>query len=166
MNFEDLKNQTVISIDEGERMGKVTDGVIDLDKKQLVALLLGSGGIIGSKNYTLPVDAIRTVGRDAVTVQSRSMLREGEDVLDGQVRVSDLARRTVISEGGDEIGRISDVELDTSYHVTRFHISTGSRLLSMFGSTAMIDAGQVVAFGEVITVKDGAVPSKEESGKG
>lgn len=154
MNTDELKGRPVITIEGGEKMGQVSDAVFDLGQRRLVALLVSSGGLIGGSKHTIEVGAIHRIGPDAITVQSRGKLREGEHVPDGFVRLSDLRKRAVITESGQELGALADLHLSDDYAVTEVEMSTGSGLLGMFGSAKTFAVAMVVAFGDVITVKD------------
>ncbi len=161
MNFDDIKGRAVITIDEGERVGSIADAVLDFGQRRVIAFTVTSGGIIGGSKHTLDIAAIHKVGPDAITVLQSTALREGDDVADGLTRLSDLRQRNIITESGQEIGRVSDVQLDeATYDVLALETKSGSRLLPMVGNRGTVPVSEVVSFGgDVVTVRDSAAPA-------
>lgn len=166
MNFEDIKGRAVITIEEGERIGSIHDAVYDLEARQLLSFIVASGGLIGGSKHIVDVGSIHVIGPDAVTVQRSQDLRSGDDVPEPLARLSDLRRRNVITEGGHEIGRVSDLQIDdTTHELIALETRSGSRLLPMVGNRTAIPVSEVVSFGgDVVTVRDTAVPALDPGG--
>ncbi len=154
MDIDDLKGRKVITIDEGEKMGQVSDALLDLSTRRLVSLLVTSGGLFGGSRHTLDRDGIHRIGPDAIMVQHSDTLREGDKVPDGLIRMSDLRKRTILTESGRELGHVVDLQLSDDYTIIDIVMSSGSGPLRLFGSTTTIPVEDVVAFGDVITVRD------------
>lgn len=154
MNIGEMKGRPVITIDEGERMGQVSDAVLDLAARRLVSLLVSTGGLIGGSRHTLDVGAIHRIGPDAIMVQRRSELRDGEDVPEGLVRLSELRGRAIVTEAGQELGHVAGILIDDLYAITDVDMASGSGPLGIFASTTAVPVGDVLAFGDVVTVRD------------
>lgn len=154
MNLDDLKGRPVITIDGGERMGQITDAVLDLGQRKLVALLVTSGGLFGGNRYTLPTGSIHRIGPDAVMVRNRGSLHEGDNLPDNRTRVSDVRKRSVVTESGREVGYVAGLHVDDEYALSEVEMTAGAGLLGIFGNTTAFPVSDVVAFGDVVTVKD------------
>jgi sporulation protein YlmC with PRC-barrel domain len=157
MNLDELRGRPVITIDGGERMGTVSDGVVDVGQRKLVSLLVTAGGLLGGSRHTLRTESIHRIGPDAIMVQNRASLQEGENVPESLVRGSDMRKRSVITESGRELGFVADLHLSDDYAFSDVEMSTNGGLLGIFGSTTKFPVSEVVAFGDVVTVRDSLV---------
>ena len=162
MNLEELQGRTVIVIENGQNMGQVVDAALDLAGHRLVALLVASGGLIGSTRHSLEVGRIFRIGRDAVMVQALADIADGHELAPGNTRMSELRRRGVVTESGENAGSLRDLEVSDDYRITGIEVATMGRLLGVFGSTTAVPIEQVRAFGELIVVKDDALPNREQ----
>jgi uncharacterized protein YrrD len=75
----DLIGKTVVSADNGEKLGTVADLLLDEDDHQLVGLVVTHGLL--KREDVLPAAAVKTFGRDAVVSHSSSDLIPGREWL-------------------------------------------------------------------------------------
>jgi uncharacterized protein YrrD len=68
----DLMGKTIVSADTGEKLGTVSDILLDDTDTRVVGLVVRSGWM--GKEQVLPREAVQTLGRDAVVARSGSGL--------------------------------------------------------------------------------------------
>lgn len=110
MRFSEARNRRVMSTAGAETVGRVKDLIVDPRSRTIAALALrkteGDGDV-------LPWAEMKSFGQDAITVQSPERIVQAEGELavlaDKDHRV--LGKR-VLTDRGDEIGSVSDIEFD------------------------------------------------------
>ena len=109
--LSEVDGERVISRDSAEQVGTLRHVVIDVTARRIVAL-----HVDGRKRKSQLVDwsAITGFGPDAIVVESEDALRppaEGQEleVASGKL---DLDGRLALSEGGDALGAVTDIEFD------------------------------------------------------
>ncbi|HEY8875695.1 MAG TPA: PRC-barrel domain-containing protein [Desulfosporosinus sp.] len=109
----------VLDLKSGDSIGWVQDLVLDNDKDEVIGILLEGGHLFRSEKG-IPRKAIMTVGKDALTVSSKTV-----EELKG-TRWSDKVGNEVYTQGGDARGTIEDVFLDDSAEkMVGFEVSDG-----------------------------------------
>jgi uncharacterized protein YrrD len=73
-----LFGKAVVSADTGERLGTVSDILLDEADHHLVGLIVKRGGLMKSE-HVLPAAAVQTYGRDAVVSRSAQELISARD---------------------------------------------------------------------------------------
>jgi uncharacterized protein YrrD len=117
----------IISLDEGVRVGRVRDLVFDPDNRAIAALVVNEPSW-GRDAELIPVDRVRSFGRDAVTIHSlRAVIkarsrRDLDRLYRSGVTFDGLL---VMTEGGNYLGLIDEVILDDHAGVVAYEISTG-----------------------------------------
>lgn len=140
MRFSEAKGQKVISTTGATTVGKVNDLVVDARAARIVGLTLKKTEGDGD---TLTWQNMKSFGRDAVTVESADLITEAE----GELAVlSDKHHRIlgklVLSEHGDELGSVKDVDFDPDNGWIRALITdtdevAGERMLGL-GTYALV----------------------------
>ncbi len=140
MRFSEAGGRNVVSTSTATTVGRVHGFVVDPLARRVVALELKKTDGPGD---TLSWEAMTAFGRDAVTVPGAEAIttaagRVGE--LTGKVHA--MLGKRVLTERGDEVGKLEDVEFDaTSGQVTALLTKTeeidGARLLGV-GSYAVV----------------------------
>ena len=69
----ELMGKSIVSADRGERLGTVSDVLLDEVSNRVVGLVVRSGGLL-KKEQVLPYEAIQTLGADAVVARSAQEL--------------------------------------------------------------------------------------------
>lgn len=103
--------QKVVSRESAEQVGTVRHVVIDAAARRISAI-----HVDGRKKKAQLVDwsAVTGFGPDAVVIDSEGSLRppaEGEELTVASGKL-DLEGRLVLSDGGDSLGELTDVEFD------------------------------------------------------
>src|SRR3712207_977122 len=98
MKAQHVSGIPVVSISAGERVGSISELLLDLDEKRVAAFALGSSGLTGGIMSTetpapqfLPADKVRAIGPDAMTVQDASVIREAGPG-DSMIPLSELTK--------------------------------------------------------------------------
>lgn len=140
MRFTDAKGQKVMSTSTATTVGKVDHFVVDPETRQVVAIGLKKTPGDGD---TLLWSDLKAFGRDAVTIDSDALIRAADG------RVAELSHKDrqvlgkrVLTDAGDEIGVVDDVEFDAATGsitalLTKTDEVAGSRLRGV-GSYAVI----------------------------
>ncbi|MCD9623410.1 PRC-barrel domain-containing protein [Rhabdothermincola salaria] len=128
----------VIDTSDASKVGSVDGIVVDVDSSRCVGVVTGAG-VIGW-------DDSGGVGRDAVTISSRDLVREpSTDAEEAAVQGrSDPLGRRVLTEDGVALGKVADVSFDAETgEIRRLLLPDddvqGNRLLGI-GSYAVIVA--------------------------
>jgi uncharacterized protein YrrD len=132
--LSEVDGERVMSRDSAEQLGTLRHVVIDASARRIVAL-----HVAGRKKKSQLVDwsAITGFGPDAIVVESEDALRppaEGRE-LEAASGHLNLDGRLTLSEGGDSLGTLTDIEFDeTSGAVERIVTETGSFHGSQLGA--------------------------------
>lgn len=113
MWFSDALGTAVMSRSDAERLGKVRRMLVDVGERRITAL-----HIDGRKKKALLVDweALVGFGPDAVVVSADDTLRGPADDRELAMVSGDLdwIGRRLLTDGGDVVGVVDDVEFDPS----------------------------------------------------
>jgi sporulation protein YlmC with PRC-barrel domain len=112
MRAERLKGLAVVDLDAAEKIGTISDVLLDPAARRVAGLIVARGqSLLGGQEFTLPASAVHALGHDAVTVR-----RPGADDaiahLAGLPRLAQVVGRKVVTESGRLVGTIGDVEID------------------------------------------------------
>lgn len=114
MDAKRLKGMPVVSIEGGEQLGTVHDLLFSIDDRGIQAFSVRSGGLIGGTTNVVERGDVRSIGPDAVMVQSRAVL-QGEDT-EHRYRqypsLGEISSLKVVSEEGSRIGSVASVLID------------------------------------------------------
>lgn len=111
MKFSDARGRQVVSTSTGDTVGKVSEFVVDPTSRSVVAVQLRKA----DNGDTLRWSDITAFGQDAVTVSGNDQIvAAGEDVLELTGKSHVLIGKRVLSDAGDELGQVKDVEFDAS----------------------------------------------------
>jgi len=105
----------VIAVREGEVIEDVDDLIFSPKDHQVKALLVKTKGLISDAKVVLLKD-IKSIGRDAVIVESRDVLKKASDVSEPVSSISRdgefLTKTKIITETGNDLGTVSDIYFD------------------------------------------------------
>ena len=88
--MSDLIGKPIVAADGGEKLGTVSDLLIDEATNGFVGLVVRHGGLM-KREDVLPAAAVQAMGRDAIVSRSSADLIDGKEWKNRQ-RVSDLDR--------------------------------------------------------------------------
>ncbi len=120
-----LLNSEVISVQEGKRLGVVSQPVYDLAAGRLLGLIIGKGP---AEKGILAAD-IKTWGPDVVMVQNSEVAKRLSELPELLAARRDPGRppQQVVTDDGQRLGRLSRVYLEgDKFLVVRFEVSGGA----------------------------------------
>ncbi|MCP9840948.1 PRC-barrel domain-containing protein [Synechococcus sp. J7-Johnson] len=164
----ELMGTQVITRDTGRRLGVVGEVVVDIDRREVVALGLRDNPLtrfLPGLPRWMPLDRIRQVG-DVVLVDSADSLAEGFN----PDRYSKVINCQVISESGEQLGRV----LGFSFDIETGELTTlvlGALGVPLLGegvlSTWELNVEEIVSSGpDRIIVYEGAEEKLKQLGSG
>jgi uncharacterized protein YrrD len=162
MKATQLRGMAVVSIADANKMGEVQDLVLTPDALNVVAVRV----------KLIPEGMVKTVsatemraGRDAVTTTDpRSITEEGLTEVEGTVDLSTLLGARALSHGGNLLGHVEDVELDTDMNITGYELGKGT-LSDLFGGRKILPAGRGIHYVKDILMVPDEVVAELEGGK-
>jgi uncharacterized protein YrrD len=160
--WSELQGLTAVSINNGKRAGTLEDFYFDIQNSDIRALFIKTG-IVGHR--ALMTSSIAAIGQHALTFTDESFLiKESEDpdlpkMPLGRVLVS----YRVLTEGGNVVGTIGNIILDTSIptklRIAEFEL-TGGLFSHLSGNFPTFKASEIIRYGhDVIIVSDAAIAS-------
>lgn len=153
LTLNDLRERTVFAVAEGLQLGRPADLLLDVDDHRLAYVVVATGAVpdtavVASAEALAPLtssDSLALHGLASLELayrdqQALGLLRRG-------VRLVDMA---VVTDGGEELGAIHDVELDDKGAVVNY-------LVRRSGMGRMLRAHRVApsevrSVGQVMTV--------------
>lgn len=140
MRFSEAKNHRVVSTTGAVTVGRLSEFVVDPRTAHVVALTLKKSAGSGD---TLTWNNLKAFGPDAVTVESADVVTAAEgDLLTMSDKHHRILGKRVLTEHGDELGKVKDVEFDPENGLVQSLITAteeinGSRILGL-GSYAVV----------------------------
>jgi uncharacterized protein YrrD len=148
MKTTHVKGLSVVSIGTGEKLGNVSEILLDSNADRITALAVetgGGGGMLSSQpsdTKWLAADDVHAIGPDALTVRDASVLSDAGGDSSATTAISLLMDEKVVTEGGTFVGKVVAVEIDpTSLAVTGLEVSSG-----------FLKSNQTVAKADLLTV--------------
>jgi sporulation protein YlmC with PRC-barrel domain len=156
MNTNHVNGLSVVNIGTGEKLGSVSEILLDPSADHIAAFAIESvagGGLLSSQApSTRWVNAqdVHAIGPDAMTVQDDSALHEAADDAE-MTPLSVLIGDKVVTEGGTYVGQVAAAEIDErSMNVTGLEVSPG-----FFKSNMVVSKAELITVGdEMIIVAD------------
>lgn len=110
IGLREAMGRTVVARDSAETMGDLAGAVVDAASRRIVALQVGKGHKAKLVDWTSVVG----LGADAVVVEGADSLRDPDGEREPAVVKGDIALlgARVLTDRGDELGRLDDVEVD------------------------------------------------------
>lgn len=123
---QEIVSKPIISVKEGQELGKVQDLYLDHDLTELVGIYLGSEGLLSRKASLIKWSDVVTLGKDAILVKDASSVMEaadGHEEIETYMRRDEIRDRSVDTPGGTKIGNIGDVVLDDEARIIGFSLT-------------------------------------------
>jgi len=168
MKSTELKGLAVVSISTGEKLGTISEMLLDSKAEKVAAFDIetGGGGMLSSQPSSMKQitsQDVHAIGPDALTVNDASALKEpagNEQTL----ALSAIMDEKVVTEGGTYIGKVASVDIDEKTMVVNaLEVSAG-----FFKSNKMVAKADFVTIGdELVIVADSVAtePSPQEKEK-
>ena len=156
MDANRLTGMTVVSVAEGARLGTITDVVFDSEPLRVAGLRVRGDG----NDFVIPFDAVRSLGVDAVTVESSEVtqMSSAGDTFDSLPRLTQLLKVKVVDDAGTLIGTPQTIELEpVTGRVVQLTVHKGG-VLGLGGDTSTIAAAAVRSVGADIMTVEAVAP--------
>jgi uncharacterized protein YrrD len=131
--FSEARRRDVVSTDTATRVARIEGFVVAAGPARVALLRLGKVATEGSLLYW---DDVQGFGPDAATIADASVIRTPSDELERRADSRDLEilGKRVLTERGDALGEISDVDFDletgmVTTLLTRSEAIPGERLI-------------------------------------
>lgn len=112
MKASALKDMPVVSMADGTQVGTVADVLLDAASLRVVALLLSAQ----SGQALLPFGSIRSIGSDAVTIDSAAATQglSGRAAPEGTHGLNDVNGLSVVNGEGTLLGAVKELEIEAA----------------------------------------------------
>jgi uncharacterized protein YrrD len=163
MKASSLKGIAILDLSTPEVLGHVTDIMIDPAERRLVGLEI-KGDRYESKQV-VPLSSVRAFGKDAVTIENASGLRERASFPEfrGKPTLNDFEGTKIVTDRGEVLGKIKDVVLsDDGQQFVAYEYSSGG-IGSLVGlGTKELGATPNQRYGtQILTVPHSEVPESK-----
>jgi uncharacterized protein YrrD len=125
MNSRDLIGKLIVSIANGEIVGKVRDVLIDPNSLEIAALVLPAK-LFRRQAMIIPRSVVHLFGKDVILVKSNETMARDDSLehVASLIAVSaQMKGRPVATERGVRLGLMDDVIVDAQGKVTGYHLS-------------------------------------------
>ncbi|SMB94127.1 PRC-barrel domain-containing protein [Deinococcus hopiensis] len=161
---KELLGRPIVAIDNGERIDTVHDLIFDHQANQVLGLLVDEGGWFHSARV-LPFEAVRSIGEDAVMVDSAASVTSTRD--DG--RLADLLNSkvsllgmTLLTTDGQNLGKLADVFFDEYSGQVEGYEATGGIFSDLSSGRTFVPAPEHVQIGHDAAIVPISVASAME----
>lgn len=123
---QDMKDMLIVSIDNGEIVGKISDVLIDPQKRAVSALLSTESGFLSRTTNVVPASEVQVWGEDVILVSGTDVFvnRDALPCQDQCLGVADQIKgREVVGQDGTRIGTLNDVLIDNRGHLVGYDLS-------------------------------------------
>lgn len=150
----------VISLEEGQRIGKIKELVINPTTKVVAALLIEQKGWFKDQKF-IPYSKVCSVGNDAITVEQNSSVQKGTSLPEIMQLTKDkyiIVDCKVIAENGTVLGMTEEYFVDAiSGEIVGLEIS-GSFINSFLSGRAFLDVALIRTIGKELIVTSNDAP--------
>jgi uncharacterized protein YrrD len=147
----------IVSLAEGVRVGEIKDIVFDPDRRTIAALVV-SEATWRRDAEIVPIDRVRSFGRDAVTIHNLGGLvksRSDADLTKLLLSGVKLDGLLVMTEGGNYLGILEEIVIGPHGDMLAYEISAGFAE-DLSRGRCLIPADEAVTVGtDVATFPDG-----------
>lgn len=156
----DLIGKTVLSAESGDRLGSVSDALLEEGGGRVVGLVLGSGVL--AKEHVMPFENVQTLGGDAVLARTDAGIigpRQWHKSGVKTTRSSELRGREVVTAAGERLGNVSDLMVDEKTGAfDALEVAWGHRLIGLRSRHSLVRASRDLRIGpHAVVVPEGAL---------
>ena len=155
-SIHDLLGMPIVTVQEGIRLGTVRG--VELDATASRIAYLHFDGADTRADGVVPWERVRTVGEDAITIQSLVEVLEAIPAAERDRVTPDVGDRPVMTESGTRLGRVTSYDVDEKTGlIERYHVATGGFFGRLTRSEISFPPSAVRAFGpDAMVVADEA----------
>lgn len=151
----DLVGLKVVTVQKGKIVDDVEELVFDPQDNMVKALVVDPGGFLKGAKVILFED-IKTIGRDAVIIESDELVKKADDVQESISRIvrddNYLTANRVMTEDGTDLGRVSDIYFDPrTGKVFVLEVSQGA-VKNVQSGKKRVNVSDIVKVGEDVTI--------------
>lgn len=151
-----LLGLNIVSQLEGKQLGTVRDLIFDESSHRLLALLLTDRELFGAIDATvIPWMQVREIGPHAVLVPSEEVILKAHTepmIAESFDQKKKLDGKKITTQGGEDLGTVSDLYLDDAGHIQGFEVSGGMFADAFSGKRYMPLPTDIVVGEDVILV--------------
>jgi len=151
-----LLGLNIITQLEGKNLGSVRDLIFDENSHKLIALLLTDRELFGMIDATvIPWTQVREIGPNAIMVPSEEVVIKAHAdpiIAESYDQKRKLDGKKVTTQGGEDLGRVSDLYMNEIGHVTGFEVSGGLFSDAFSGKRYMEMPSEITVGDDVILV--------------
>jgi sporulation protein YlmC with PRC-barrel domain len=162
--LNDLIGKPVVSADTGQKLGNVSEVLVDDTRLQLTGLVLG-GGMLG-KDHVAPFHDVQTLGVDVVVVRTAASVMDGRQWREtgaGASRASSLSGKPVVTASGHRVGTVSDVVVNDTGAFDGIEVGT-SAMGGLRTKRSLVRPSAQLKIGPDVIVVPDELPGTGESG--
>lgn len=110
----DLIGRAVVTLDRAVAVGEVRDVLFDPERSRIVGFTLRGLGLLSAPLLgILPGEWVRSIGRDAVMIDSESSVVSDRDGMQAAVGdQQEVIGREVVTDAGTSLGKVSDIVIE------------------------------------------------------
>jgi sporulation protein YlmC with PRC-barrel domain len=118
-------HRTIVNIDNGDKLGSVTDLLFNPFELEVAAMTTSTGGILQRGSLAILNEQVRVWGKDFILVQGQG--ESLQDISPGSENwislTNNIKGKQVISSNGVRLGQIEDVNIDPDGKIVDFRLS-------------------------------------------
>ncbi|WP_051688245.1 PRC-barrel domain-containing protein [Desulfofalx alkaliphila] len=149
-----LVGMPVISLAEGQQIGRVKELVINPDSKSIAALVIEQRGWFKEQKF-IPYGKVHSVGSDAITIDQSSNVQKGSGLPDIVKLTKDkhgVIQAKVVAENGKLLGVVEEFYLDTDKGAIVGLELSGSFIDGLISGRAFLDMAFVQTIGRELLI--------------
>ena len=163
--LSEMIGKPVVSTDSGDKLGTISDALLDASAASVVGLVVRHGLI--PKEEVLPLADVQRVGRDAVLARTQEHLVGSREWRKGEVeatRSSEVMGRRVVTVAGEQLGVVSDILIEEQTgHFGGLEVQSHS-LGGLRSHRSVLSAAATPRIGpDAVVVRDGALADEGDS---
>ena len=122
---KDIIGKRIYSVDKGDHLGSVKDLYFDAGLNSVVALYLGSEGLLSRKAKLIKLEHVIIMGNDVVLVDISDSVSNDKDVREAElwIRRDEITGRYISTPGGTRVGELGDVFVGPNSQITGLKLS-------------------------------------------
>lgn len=148
MKASDLKGRAVVTLSDALKVGQVDDVLFDAEYRKVLGFRIKKG--LFDRSEAVPRASVTGVGADAVTVSSPDAINAEDRFADlaGTIPLSRAHGTKVVTEGGDLLGTLDEIELDDEARAVGSYILSAPLWDRLRHREPRIAADQVLRLGD------------------
>lgn len=156
MNASELKGRAVVTLSDAEKIGHVDDILFDPTLRQVLGFRVKQAA--RGPSETVLRSAVSSVGRDAVMISDPQSLNVEERFaeLAGAATLKQAQGTRMVSEGGEVVGQVDDIEVDDEARTVTAYVLSGSLMERLRHTKPHVAASKVlrVGAGGIMTISN------------